>query len=140
MAQASPGNGLPSRMLLAALLCLLPASVAWSGPAASETPVVHVVLVWLKEPGNAEHRRRVIETTRSFMDLPGVLEIRVGTALESERAVVDASFDVGLTIVFEGPAAAAAYERHPRHLRATEEVLRPLVQRVQVYDFVDGNL
>lgn len=96
-----------------------------------------MVLVWLKQPGDAEGRAALIEGARSFRSIPGVLGVRAGTALPSEREVVDDSFDVALVISFDDADALAAYELHPDHVRAVEELLKPLAERVLVYDLVE---
>lgn len=124
----------PLRILL--LACLLAASgFATAGGDASR--VVHVVLVWLNEPGNAEHRARIVEATRAFASIPGVEEIRVGKPVPSARSAVDDSFDVGLYMIFSSRDALEAYLVHPEHKRAQETILRPLARRAVVYDFLD---
>lgn len=100
--------------------------------------IVHVVLVWLKEPGNSRHRAQIIEATRRFSEIPGVDEIAVGEPLPSERATVDDSFDVGLYMTFPSKQALAGYLAHPQHQTAERTLLRPLVRKALVYDFDDG--
>jgi len=97
--------------------------------------VEHVVLVWLKDPGNKNSRNRVVESTRDLASLLGVIEVRIGTALPSYRPVVDSSYDVAIAYTFVSEAALREYFEHPRHREAIESVLRPLVDRIQVYDF-----
>jgi hypothetical protein len=97
--------------------------------------LVHVVLVWLKDPGNSDHRSRVIEATRGFSTIPGVEEIRVGEPVPSQRSAVDDSFDVGLYIIFSSKDALESYLSHPRHEAAQRTILRPLVKKAVVYDF-----
>ena len=114
-----------------------------SGPSCSslvdgkQERVVHVVLVWLKDSGNAEHRARIIEATRGFSTIPGVEEIRVGGPIPNERPSADDSFDVGLYMVFSSRAALESYLVDPTHADAQKSILRPLVKRVVVYDFDD---
>jgi Stress responsive A/B Barrel Domain len=103
-----------------------------------QAAVTHVVLVWLKTPGDEAARRRIIETSRTFRTIPGVVSVRSGTALPSTRPVVDWSYDVGLVMTFEDEAALRAYDGHPTHKKAVEEVLRPLAGKIVVYDFADG--
>ena len=35
----------------------------------------HVVLIWLKDAGNVEQRQKIIEVSKSFRDIPGVLQV-----------------------------------------------------------------
>ena len=101
--------------------------------------VTHVVLLWLKTPGDAAAIKRVTETSREFRKIPGVLAVRVGRPLPSTRPVVDATFDVGLAMSFADEAALQAYETHPQHVKAVREVLRPLAARIQVYDIKEAD-
>ena len=100
--------------------------------------VVHVVLVWLKEPGNLEHRQRIIEISREFETIPGVIDVSVGEVVLSDRLIVDDSFDVGLYLTFSSVDAMKAYLADDRHQQALREVFRPLSERYIVYDFKDA--
>ena len=120
---------------LALALLVLPAAQGSAG--GDDARIVHVVLVWLKEPGNAAHRARVIDATRRFSSIAGVEEIRVGEPVPSQRGSVDDSFDVGLYMVFSSQEALTAYLGNPQHQAAQASVLRPLVKKVIIYDFRD---
>ena len=95
----------------------------------------HVVLVWLKDAGNAEQRAKIIEISKSFRDIPGVLDVQAGKAVASERDIVDDSFDVGILVVVPDERRLAEYLAHPIHQRAKNDVLLPLVEKILVYDF-----
>ena len=97
----------------------------------------HVVLCWLKEPGNESHRRRIVEVSTTFREIPGVVEVRAGEVVPSERAIVDDSFDVAIFLTFASERDMKAYVEHPRHRAAVKDVLLPLVEKVTVYDFVE---
>lgn len=121
-------------LLAAPLLALLGCASTCERPAGT---VQHVVVVWLKEPGDAAARAKLIETAQGLESIPGIVSLRVGEPLASDREVVDDSFDVALVIDFTDAAALAAYDTHPDHVRAVEEVLAPLSERIVVYDFAD---
>ena len=99
--------------------------------------VSHVVLCWLKEPGNAAARQQLIATTKSFRSIPGVMDVRVGEPIPSPRPVVDSSFDVGLVLRFKDQAAMDAYEKSEQHQKAVKDVLAPLSKRLQIYDIAE---
>ena len=124
----------PIVVLLCALLL-----AGCSGQPAPESGgrINHLVLCWLKEPGNPEHRLRIIEQTHAFRAIPGVLEVRVGGVGPCQRAIVDSSFDVGILLSFADAEQMRAYIHHPAHQRAVREVLEPLVSRILVYDFIE---
>ena len=94
-----------------------------------------VVRGWLKEPGNAEHRQQIVEVTKSFREIPGVLAARAGQVIPSDRSIVDASFDVGILILVPDGKSLTEYLEHPIHQKAKGEVLLPLVEKIVVYDF-----
>jgi len=94
--------------------------------------------VWLKEPGNVEHRAKIVEATRAFSTIPGIEEIRVGEPMLSDRLSADDSFDVGLYMVFSSKEALEAYLAHPEHMAAQRAILRPLARKAISYDFWDN--
>lgn len=98
--------------------------------------ISHVVIVWLKDPGNQEHTTQIIETTKGFTNIPGVTRVQTGRVVKSIRPVVDSSYDLALTIEFESLEALQAYESHPLHKKAIKEVIKPHVKKFVVYDFL----
>jgi hypothetical protein len=72
----------------------------------TRTSVTHVVVAWLKEPGSEGAQQKLIEASRRFEKIPGVVRVTVGRALPSARPVVDSSFDVAVVITFRDETAA----------------------------------
>ena len=104
--------------LLTLLLLALPGRAETSRDVAG--PIHHVVIAWLKTPGDTEARARILEASRTLENIPGVLRVGRGVVLPSERAVVDSSFDGGFVITRADRAARAAYARRtPRHIPTT---------------------
>ena len=97
--------------------------------------VNHVVVCWLKDPGDVQQRRELIETTKMFRELPGVEYVGAGTALPSTRPVVDRSYDVAIVMRFKDRKSLEQYQQSKIHLIAVERTLKPLVARYVVYDF-----
>ncbi|MCQ8106053.1 Dabb family protein [Methylomonas sp. SURF-2] len=101
----------------------------------------HLVLIWLKQPGDAALRQRYIDESKALAELPGVLAYHMGTpaAVRRGRAskAVDDSYDVAIAGVFESRQAFEAFLNHPEYLRVAQQVLRPLVESYRVYDFVE---
>jgi hypothetical protein len=97
----------------------------------------HIGLVWLKEPGNAEHRRKIIEAAHAFArEIPEVQFLTVGQTLPAASSFVDASFDVGFVMRLENKAALDRYSKHPIHEKAAKDVFLPLSQKFLFYDFI----
>jgi hypothetical protein len=97
--------------------------------------ITHVVVIWLKEPGNDVHRRLVIEETKKLQAIPGVSSLNIGDCVKSNRAIVDSSFDVALTMTFSSKKAMTDYINHPEHVKMVKTKLMPIVKKMQVYDF-----
>ena len=97
----------------------------------------HLVLLWLKDSGDQRDRGKIIELTRTFRDIPGVLNAQAGQVIMSDREIVDDSFDVGILIVTKNQEDLQKYLDHPIHQKAKKEVLLPLVERILVYDFMN---
>ena len=96
--------------------------------------ITHVVLFWLKRPGNVDDQNVLIRASRSFRRIKGVSDLRVGRSLPVERPV-EQSFDVGIVITFKDVRALKKFERNQRHQQVVEAALRPLVRRYIVYNF-----
>ncbi len=98
--------------------------------------ISHVVIVWLKQPGNEEMRRQFIEASRQLGDLPGIVNRHVGVVSPSDRTIVDDTFDVAVTVTLKNRAALKAYLNNPRHKKILHDKIKPLVNRTVIYDFV----
>ena len=101
------------------------------------TKIVHIVLVWLKEPDNQVQINNVINATIDLSDIPGIQEIRVGKSVESEREIVDDSFDVALYMIFNTREDLQRYLVHSKHVETVKTILQPLARKILVYDFED---
>ena len=123
--------------LFVALLILVGGCATTAKEPVVSDPVKHVVFLWLKEPGNKEHRKKLVAATQTFRDIPGVVNVNAGEVIESEREIVDDSFDVGLTLTFATVDDMNAYLTHPLHKDALKSVLKPLVRKIVVYDYLE---
>ncbi len=97
--------------------------------------LVHVVLVWLKQPGNPEHRQQIIRASQALRDIPGVQDLYVGEVVLSDRPVVEDSYDVALSLRFANAEDLQTYLDHPAHVHAVRQEFLPIMQRYQVIDF-----
>lgn len=119
-------------LILAASLSLV--SCATIAPPAGPGTVDHVVLMWQKRPGNTTDRQALLAACSELRVIPGIKFLDAGTALASDRPVVDDSFDVGLVMRFDSAKSLRAYETDPRHVKKVNEVLKPLTKKIVVYD------
>lgn len=126
-------------MFLALALAMVPLIPGCGTTRPSPTPgkLHHIGLVWLKEPGNMEHRRKIISAAHSFAsEIPEVRSLSVGQSPPSTSPYVDDSFDICLIMEFDNQAAMDRYAKHPVHQKAAEQVFLPLSQRLLFYDFI----
>ncbi len=117
---------------------LLSVMLLLSGQAFAE-PLQHVVVIWLKQHGDAAARAQYIEASRGLAALPGVLSYQVAepAVIKRERpnAAVDESYDVAVSASFASRAAYEDFLKNPLYLQPAMQVLRPLVDRYLIYDF-----
>ena len=117
--------------LVFAVICTLQVQ---SAAAVSNQAIEHIVIIWLKQPGLTDAQDTIIKASQALKTIPGVIALKTGKAVPSQREVVDSSFDVALVISFIDQAALDAYLTHPVHLKLLEETMKPLVDRFRVYD------
>jgi len=98
--------------------------------------ITHVVMVWLKEPGNEQQRTAFIKASKQLDSLPGIINRHVGVVLPSDRGIVDDTFDVAVTVTMESKAALKAYLNNPKHKEILDKKIKPLINRVVAYDFI----
>ena len=97
--------------------------------------VNHVILLWLKDPGNPRQQQQIIQATKELEKIPGVIKIRVGTSISSKRQIVDDSFDIGIHMLFASQAAMQVYTAYPEHSRTVNQAVMPFVDKIVIYDF-----
>lgn len=99
----------------------------------------HIVICWLKDSGNKEQQLKIIRESLKFKNIPGVLELRAGSMIPSDRKIVDSSFDVAIYMTHHSIKDMNRYLKHPKHVKAVKEVLKPLMRKIVVYDFMETN-
>ena len=126
----------PALIAIALLGAMFLTGCATASKQAKAGKLYHVGLVWLKEPGNAEHRQKIITAAHSFAcEIPEVEFLSVGQSPPSTSPYVDASFDICFVMRLEDKTALDRYGKHPVHQKAAQEVFLPLSQKILFYDF-----
>ena len=97
----------------------------------------HIGLFWLKNPGNSEEQRKLIDAAHAFArGIPEVISVSVGRTAPGSGDLIDASFDVCFVMTFRDRAALERYAAHPIHEAAARELFLPLSDRILFYDFI----
>ncbi|MDB6171800.1 MAG: stress protein [Chthoniobacteraceae bacterium] len=122
-------------------LVLLVAALLFTSCATGGTPRGHIQqvgLVWLKHPGDAPEREKIIAAAQAFArDIPDVESVAVGPpTIEPASKFSDQSFDVCFIVRFRDEAARQRYNTHPAHQKAAQEVFLPLSRKLLFYRFV----
>ncbi len=98
--------------------------------------ITHVVIAWLKpEFRTEEYINKVSEANERLRDIPQVQSLHTGSALVSERQMVDDSFDIGNAMTFKSKQDMNDYLVHPIHVEFLEEYIKGKVEKAIVYDF-----
>lgn len=94
---------------------------------------VHSVYFWLKPDLSDADREAFGGGLASLKSIESVRAIYIGAPVASERAVVDSSFTMALTVVFDDQAGHVLYQDHPAHT-AFAERFGGMWDRLIVYD------
>tara|TARA_B100001996_G_C18261249_1_gene439234 strand:+ start:84 stop:482 length:399 start_codon:yes stop_codon:yes gene_type:complete len=111
-------------------------SVSYAEDFKNEDPVYHVVLIWLKTYRNEMRINKIINASKELKNIPGVLEVSTGKVLRSARVIVDDTFDVSIIIKFASKEYLKDYLVHPIHIKIANEVIKPLANKITVYDTI----
>ena len=102
----------------------------------NDEPVYHIDLIWLKTYRNEMRINKIINASKELKNIPGVLEVTTGKVLRSSRVIVDDTFDVSVIIKFASKDYLNDYLVHPIHVKIANEVIKPLANKITVYDTV----
>ena len=94
----------------------------------------HVVLFYLKHPGNQAERQQFETSLNTFIkNSQHVKSIHLGTPASSDRAVVDKSYTYMMVLTFASSEEQDKYQEEVGHKKFIEES-EHLWQKVVVYD------
>ena len=96
--------------------------------------LIHTVFFWLRKSSPASARRALVKDCLKYLKTPTVRHLWAGApAATPDRPVIDATYDVGLTVVFDSLKDHDAYQEHPDHLKFIARNKKHW-QKVAVYD------
>ncbi len=128
-------------LFLTAALSIMPAVHAEQAANPSGGKAFHVTVIWLKQHGDPAARQKYIEASKRLSKLPGVLSYNIGTMTTIKRDkpshAVDDSYDIAISSTFESREALENYLKNPEHHKIVYDILKPLVEKYRVYDFVE---
>jgi hypothetical protein len=95
---------------------------------------VHHVHFWLK---NKEDQAKLIEGLNTLVPITHIRDMHIGVPADTNRNVIDRSYDVSLLLLFDDLAAEEAYQFDPTHVIFAEQYAKPLCAKVVVQDSVN---
>ena len=95
---------------------------------------VHHVHFWLK---NKEDKQQLIDGLNTLIPISHIRDIHIGVPTDTNRDVIDRSYDVSLLILFDTPEAQDAYQVDPTHVLFADNYAKPLCSKVVVADSVN---
>ena len=102
-----------------------------------KSTIRHMALFWLKQPDSAADRDMLAEGLESLRAIEQVRSLHIGMPAPTEmRDVVDSSYSLCESMIFDSLSDQAAYQDHPIH-QAFIARYGHLWDRVLVYDIAD---
>ena len=98
---------------------------------------VHHVYFWLKDSGNKNDRDALIAGLRKLSSAKIIGEFHIGLPADTNRDVIERSYDVSWLLIFDSAAKQDQYQSDPDHLVFVKECAH-LWKKVVVYDSVDA--
>jgi hypothetical protein len=95
---------------------------------------VHHVHFWLKDKADKQH---LIDGLNTLQPITHIRDIHIGLPANTNRDVIDRSYDVSLLLLFDTPASQDAYQTDPTHVHFAENYAKPLCSKVVVQDSVN---
>ena len=96
--------------------------------------LVHTVFFWMKKNAPKGAAKRTIQDAMTYLATPTVKHLWAGPPAKTEiRPVVNATFDAGLTVIFDTIADHDAYQEDPQHQVFIQRNKKNWL-RVEVYD------
>lgn len=100
-----------------------------------ENTFVHHVHFWLKDKNDTGE---MIEGLKTLGHIAHIRDIHIGVPADTDRDVIDRSYDVSLLMLFNNRAEQDAYQDDPIHLLFVENYAKPLCAKVVVQDSVNA--
>jgi hypothetical protein len=95
---------------------------------------VHHVHFWIKDKAD---QPKLIEGLNTLMPITCIRDIHIGVPADTNRDVIDRSYDVSLLLLFASAADQEAYQVDPTHVIFADNYAKPLCAKVVVQDSVN---
>ena len=83
---------------------------------------IHMVFFWLKNPNNQNDREIFKTLLTEFINTnPQVVTTHIGEPADTNRSIIDNSYNFSLVVTFPDLATHDAYQNDPSHLQFIEK-------------------
>ncbi len=97
--------------------------------------LVHTVFFWMKKNAPKSAAQQTMKDALKYLKTPTVKNLWAGLPAKTEaRDVINATYDVGLTVTFDSVADHDAYQEDPEHQVFIKRNKKNWL-RVEVFDF-----
>ena len=100
-----------------------------------KTGFVHTVFFWLKNAENAADKAQLQAGLHALSKIDAIKTAYIGQPASTNRGVIDTTYNLSLTFIFDNKADQDTYQTHPTHL-AFVATCEHLWERIVVYDAV----
>ena len=97
---------------------------------------IHHVYFWLKNEGNEEDKKKLVEGLRTLTKVKNIQMYHIGQPADTNREVIDRSYAISWMLVFKNKADQDSYQTDPIHLDFVKNYSH-LWSKVIVYDSVN---
>ena len=80
-----------------------------------KTGFVHTVFFWLKEKNNESHQKQLKEGLIKLSQISEIREAYIGKPADTNRPVIDNSYNFSVTFIFDNKNDQDVYQDHPDH-------------------------
>jgi hypothetical protein len=98
-----------------------------------ENRFVHTVYFWFKEKNNQDQKSIMQAELLKLGQIDLIESAYIGKPADTNREVIDSSYDFSITFVFKNKADQDAYQIHPDHYKFID-ACSSFWEKVQVYD------
>lgn len=102
---------------------------------ASKEVFVHHVLFYLKDPGNAADKAKLLEGLNKLAKCPTIKMVNIGEPANTNREVIKRDYTYSWLCLFDSPADEEAYQKHPIHDDFRNNYAQ-LWEKVVIYDSI----
>ena len=103
--------------------------------AASKEVFVHHVLFYLKNPGNAADKAKLLEGLNKLANCPTIKMVNIGEPAATNREVIKRDYTYSWLCLFDSAADEEAYQKHPIHDDFRNNYAQ-LWEKVVIYDSI----